>query len=221
MTTVTNPLGASASAATQATAKSNAMLDQNDFLKLMTTQLTTQDPFNPIDNQQMVAQMAQFSSVAGIAEMNKSLAAIAATMTPGRLSDAAGWIGRSMLTQSDIATPLRDGTYAGEITLPKDADQVTLSFVDANGAIVHAETVGKQAAGQISFAWDGKGADGEQAATGPLHVVVNATAGGQSVDPTTATWTMIGGIQSPASGGPTQLVTGLGLLSPEAAIRLA
>ena len=71
-------------------------MDQNDFLRLMTTQLTTQDPFNPVDNTQMVAQMAQFSQVAGIAEMNKSLQTIAAGLTPGRLTDAASWIGRSV-----------------------------------------------------------------------------------------------------------------------------
>jgi flagellar basal-body rod modification protein FlgD len=52
-------------------------LNQTDFLRLMTAQLKEQDPFNPVDNQAMVAQMAQFSSVAGISEMNSSLKSIA------------------------------------------------------------------------------------------------------------------------------------------------
>ena len=52
-------------------------LGQSDFLALMTTQLKQQDPFDPVDNQAMVAQMAQFSSVAGISEMNVSLKSIA------------------------------------------------------------------------------------------------------------------------------------------------
>ena len=52
-------------------------LGQNDFLRLMTTQLSAQDPFDPVDNQAMVAQMAQFSSVTGISEMNMSLQSIA------------------------------------------------------------------------------------------------------------------------------------------------
>lgn len=55
----------------------NSQLDQNAFLRLMTTQLKAQDPFDPVDNQAMVAQMAQFSSVAGISEMNVSLKSIA------------------------------------------------------------------------------------------------------------------------------------------------
>ena len=52
-------------------------LGQTDFLRLMTTQLKQQDPLDPVDNQAMVAQMAQFSSVAGISEMNVSLRSIA------------------------------------------------------------------------------------------------------------------------------------------------
>jgi flagellar basal-body rod modification protein FlgD len=52
-------------------------LGQTDFLRLMTTQLKQQDPLDPVDNQAMVAQMAQFSSVAGISDMNVSLKSIA------------------------------------------------------------------------------------------------------------------------------------------------
>ena len=51
-------------------------LGQKDFLRLMTAQLSQQDPFNPVDNQEMVAQMAQFSSLAGVSETNDKLAAI-------------------------------------------------------------------------------------------------------------------------------------------------
>jgi flagellar basal-body rod modification protein FlgD len=55
-------------------------LGQTDFLRLMTAQLKEQDPFSPVDNQAMVAQMAQFSSVAGISEMNVALKSIAEQM---------------------------------------------------------------------------------------------------------------------------------------------
>jgi flagellar basal-body rod modification protein FlgD len=55
-------------------------LGQTDFLRLMTTQLKEQDPFSPVDNQAMIAQMAQFSSVAGISETNAALKSISAQM---------------------------------------------------------------------------------------------------------------------------------------------
>lgn len=205
---------------TQVGAGAGAM-DQNDFLRLMTTQLTTQDPFNPVDNTQMVAQMAQFSQVAGIAEMNRSLQTIATSLGGSRLSDAASWIGHSMLVESDIATPLRDGTYAGEFALEGPADQVTVSFQDATGAVVHSETLGAQQAGNVAFAWDGKNEAGDYVAGQPLRMVVTATRSGQTSNAATATWTSIGGIQSPSNGTDSKLVTGLGLLDPGAAIRLA
>jgi flagellar basal-body rod modification protein FlgD len=51
-------------------------LDQSDFLALMSAQLKNQDPSKPVDNAEYVAQMAQFSTVSGIAETNTSLTAI-------------------------------------------------------------------------------------------------------------------------------------------------
>ena len=56
-------------------------LGQQDFLRLMTAQLSQQDPFNPVDNQQMVAQMAQFSSLAGVTETNTTLKTISDQLT--------------------------------------------------------------------------------------------------------------------------------------------
>jgi flagellar basal-body rod modification protein FlgD len=70
--TATNSTGTTTSSTTSA----NASLDQSAFLKLMTAQLQYQDPFNPMDNSEMVAQMAQFSSVSGISEMNATLKSI-------------------------------------------------------------------------------------------------------------------------------------------------
>lgn len=72
-----NSIDSTKSTVIQPNGSSNQSLDQSAFLKLMTTQLKAQDPFNPMDNTAMVAQMAQFSSVAGISEMNTSLKSIA------------------------------------------------------------------------------------------------------------------------------------------------
>ncbi|RDC59155.1 Basal-body rod modification protein FlgD [Alteripontixanthobacter maritimus] len=55
-------------------------LGQGDFLTLMVAQLQQQDPFDPVDNKEMLAQMAQFSSLAGTAETNVTLGDIAAKL---------------------------------------------------------------------------------------------------------------------------------------------
>ncbi len=48
-------------------------VNQADFLKLMTAQVAAQDPFDPMDQTAMLGQLAQFSQVAGTAEMNVSM----------------------------------------------------------------------------------------------------------------------------------------------------
>ena len=55
-------------------------LGQADFIKLMTTQMKLQDPLEPVDNKEMIAQMAQFSSLAGIDGINETLKAISAQL---------------------------------------------------------------------------------------------------------------------------------------------
>ncbi len=221
MTSIATINGAPSANAGAAAAAAPPAMGQTDFLRLLTTQLTTQDPFNPVDNTQMVAQMAQFSQVAGIAEMNASLKALVSGMNGGRIQDASNWIGRSMLVEADVATPLQDGGYAGQIDLAGAADEVTVNLVDESGAVVRSIDLGARQAGETGFTWDGKNEAGEAVATGPLRVVVTAKNDGKAVEAGVATWTTIGGVQSPANGGAMRLVTGLGLLSPDAALRLA
>lgn len=79
--TVSSVTGTGSTGAAASTQKSGATtLGQADFLKLLTTQLTMQDPTDPVDNKEMIAQMAQFSSLSGITEMGDTLKAISAKL---------------------------------------------------------------------------------------------------------------------------------------------
>jgi flagellar basal-body rod modification protein FlgD len=62
--------------------KANDQLDQADFLRLMTTQLKNQDPTKPLDGQQFMAQLAQFSSLNGIMDMKLALDNLVTVLTP-------------------------------------------------------------------------------------------------------------------------------------------
>ena len=55
-------------------------LGQADFVRLLTVQMQQQDPFDPVDNKEMLAQMAQFSSLAGINDVNSTLQQISAKL---------------------------------------------------------------------------------------------------------------------------------------------
>jgi flagellar basal-body rod modification protein FlgD len=70
-------------------AKQGSMLGQKDFLRLLTAQMQTQDPFEPVDNKEMLAQMAQFSSLAGLSEINDTLKLINAKLAGDSASTTA------------------------------------------------------------------------------------------------------------------------------------
>ena len=79
--TVTATSGAAQTAAgTATTGRDYATLGQADFLRLLTVQVQQQDPFDPVDNKEMLAQMAQFSSLAGINDVNSTLQQISAKL---------------------------------------------------------------------------------------------------------------------------------------------
>lgn len=191
-------------------------LGQADYLKLMTAQLQYQDPFQPMDNTQMVAQMAQFSQIAGTTESNQKLTQIADALSGSRLSDAASWIGKSMLVKSPTAAPDAAGQYAGQVTLSGNSDAVSVDLVDGSGNVVKTLDLGAQKAGDVNFYWDGKDQAGAQAANGPLTIRVR---GGTVTQ--TAAWATIAAVQSPSSGSSAKLITTLGNFTPTDALSLS
>ena len=193
----------------------SADMDQSSFLTLLTAQMQYQDPFEPVDNAEMVAQMATITNSTGIAEMNASIQALASELTGSRLGDAASWIGKSMLVQSNIAAPDASGLYAGQISFGAATQGAAVDLVDASGNVVKSIELGPQPAGDVTFYWDGKNDTGEQVATSALQVRVRG-----GTPSRVATWATIGAVQSPADGSSSKLITALGSFNPSDAISL-
>lgn len=190
-------------------------LDQSSFLTLLTAQMQFQDPFEPVKNSDMVAQMATITNSSGIAEMNATLKNLANEMSGTRLGDAASWIGKSMLVKSNVAVPDAAGTYAGQVTLPAAVDGASIDLIDGDGNVVKTVDMGSQQAGDVTFYWDGKDDTGKTVTTSALQVKVNGAT------PTrVATWATIAAVQSPADGSASKLITPLGSYSPSDAISL-
>ena len=128
-------------------------LGQEDFLKLMTAQLQNQDPFAPMDNGDFIAQMAQFSTVTGITEINNNLTNLGSKLEPNRVATAAQFLGHSVLVPGQIASPDDRGEIHGVVDLPGYSNDVGLTFTSPSGEIVHTMNLGSNEKGLVGFSW--------------------------------------------------------------------
>ena len=128
-------------------------LGQEDFLKLMTTQLQNQDPFAPMENGEFIAQMAQFSTVTGITEMGETLKGLSDQLNEFRIATASDLLGNSVLVPGNIVRPNKDGEIHGIIDLPSASSETSVSFFDGSGELVHSVDLGAQGRGLVGFEW--------------------------------------------------------------------
>ncbi len=155
-------------------------LGQEQFLKLLTTQMTHQDPNKPMENGDFLAQMAQFSTVEGIGDLNESFSSFANSLSSGQALQAASLVGQSVLVPSDRAVmSLTDG-LSGEIILNEDSEDLRLTYLDSNGMPVKTVMLGDQQAGNVAFNWDGLLDDGTFTDPGVYQVRAEATIDGNN-----------------------------------------
>jgi flagellar basal-body rod modification protein FlgD len=170
---------AAAQAANAANAKKTS-LDQNDFLTLMITQLKNQDPFKPLDPTAYVGQLAQFSSVSGIADVNKNISGLTDSLRGNQVLDGAALIGRTVIAQGNTIHLSGGGTGAqGLVDVPAGASSVQLVIKDSSGSTVRTQAL-DNSKGQQTFSWDGKTDSGADAAAGAYKIEVVAKVGTQS-----------------------------------------
>jgi len=219
-TTLTNlGIARAGTTTTAAPGKSKGLgeMGSNDFIALLTAQMKNQDPFEPVDNSQMVAQMAQFSSLAGITEMGSTLKSIAAKLGGSTTSDAMNYVGKTVLTAGTLAYPRTAGGFAGGVELDGAASSVTLTIKDAEGNAVRSVDLGAQSAGIANYDWDGTKADGTKAGDGPYTVsAVARDTAGKTVASRTLVWAPVTSVSMPAGSDPVLTLPGIGQVSPTA-----
>ena len=136
-----------------ASSKKKDTLGQSDFLKLMTTQLQNQDPFAPMENGDFIAQMAQFSTVTGIAEMGESLKSLSNQLGEFRIATATNLLGHSVLVPGNKVRPNSEGEIHGVLDLPRASSATNIVFSNTAGEVVHSIDLGSQASGLVGFRW--------------------------------------------------------------------
>lgn len=121
-------IGGGTSSSTQTVDLQQSSLGQEQFLRILLTQLRFQDPLKPMDNQQFLAQMAQFSALAQTSQLNDRIDTL---LTIQSASQSVGLIGKSVQVETE------NGALIGTVSTLTFADgQPNLTVTTASGEIL-------------------------------------------------------------------------------------
>jgi len=154
-------------------------LGQDEFLKLMLTQIEHQDPLKPMENGEFIGQMAQFSTVSGIEGMQASLDTMAASFGQQQTLQAAELVGAEVLVEGDTLLAGDGASQRGRFELDAPATAVSLSVHAPNGELIARRALGSLPEGRHDFSWDGTDDDGDTAPPGGYRVTLTADNGTQ------------------------------------------
>jgi flagellar basal-body rod modification protein FlgD len=186
-------------------------LDQADFLALLTTQLANQDPFDPMDNKEFIAQMAQFSSLAGMNELNQNFGTLASSLTSNQALQASALVGRSVMVPTGVGYLESGGRIEGRVALEQPTQNIWAEVKDSAGQVVRRFELGSYSAGDLDFSWDGLADDGSAMPDGIYSINVYGQVGGTTEQFGTLMKAKVGSVNLGGPNGQVVLnLTGLG-----------
>jgi len=189
-------------------------LGMEDFLNLMVTELTHQDPFKPMENSELGSQISQFATVSGIEELNASFTGLQDSLLSDQALQATGLVGRSVLAPLKGGYLSSGGTLKGIVGLESTASDVTVQVTNASGELVRSISLGTQEKGEVHFTWDGLNEDGEAVPPGQYEITAQAMVDGENLNPYTLIEAEVESVSVGAPGQPLALnLLGLGPIS--------
>ncbi len=154
-------------------------LGQDQFLTLMLTQLKNQDPMKPLEPSEFLGQLAQFSTVTGIQEMQQSISALSGAFSGNSVLEGATMVGRDVLAATSIGRLGVADELRAAVGTPEGANRITVNVRDAAGSLVRRFDV-DAADGIVDFAWDGLTNEGQRAPAGVYRLDAVANVGGRN-----------------------------------------
>ncbi|MDR0280534.1 MAG: flagellar hook assembly protein FlgD [Paucimonas sp.] len=186
-------------------------LGKDAFLQLLVTQMQHQNPLDPQDNSEFVAQLAQFSSLEGITTLNESVTAISGNYKSSQALQASSLVGRSVVAQTDKAVVDTSKSLNGSVVVPQSVTEVKVSITDKDGNVVRTLDLGAQSAGNASFVWDGKNGKGEVMEPGTYTFKATTTVDGKEAEMYTLLPATVSSVTISQTGGEMMLnLAGLG-----------
>src|SRR5579875_3860626 len=131
----------------------------NDFLTLLTTQLTHQDPLAPMDSTQFTQQLVGFSQVEQQIQTNSNLSTLISLQQSGQGTNAVSYLG-TVVEANGNSLPLVNGQAKFSYTLPSTAQSVKVTISDQNGNVINTVS-GSANSGKNVVTWDGTDGTGK------------------------------------------------------------
>lgn len=181
-TTPLDPVAAS-SVGTSGTGLTDATTDQmgrDEFLRLLMAQLENQDPMNPMENHEFVAQLATFSGLEQQILANQRLQELQLAQMSASNAQLAGFIGKDITASGEQIALDGKGAAPIGIQLDAPADTVKITVKNAAGKVVYSGERTSMSAGQHQITWPGTDASGNPLPAGTYQVEVSATGAGGS-----------------------------------------
>lgn len=155
-----------------------AAADKNMFMKLLLAQIKNQDPLKPTDQTNFVAQLAQFSTLEGIQNLNTSVQDIGTQYRSSQALQATAMVGREVLVPGQVGYLESGGNISGTISEGQAAGDITMTIKDANGAVVATRDLGNIGDAETPYEWDGTDNSGNSLPPGLYSVSIEGTADG-------------------------------------------
>ena len=158
-------------------AKNRNHLDQEAFMRLITTQLENQNPMEPQDNSEFVSQMSQFGMLEGIKSLNNEFVDLKSSLTSSQTLQASSMIDKSVFIPADTAHLSEGGVLLVNSELPHAVTNLSFTVTAENGERVYQHSQDVAEAGPHSFVWDGliTKPDGSKAYAKPGEYEINVT----------------------------------------------
>ena len=134
-------------------------LGQSAFLELVIAQLQNQDPTNPQENGDFIAQLAQFSSVESLDSLNNNFTSFTNSFIANQALQASSLVGRSVSIPGDTTRLDFGGIISASAELESSAGDVFISVFSESGELVDQINTGPQPAGDLVLRWDGLNAE--------------------------------------------------------------
>ncbi|HKJ82038.1 MAG TPA: flagellar hook capping FlgD N-terminal domain-containing protein [Ignavibacteriaceae bacterium] len=203
--TVGSTTAASTTNTASATTQANDTLGKNDFMTLLIAQMKNQDPLNPMDGTQFASQLAQFSSLQELQNLNDSMTqSISANYS---LAQSINNTMSATLIGKDVKVSGNDITYNGQnsiqlgYNLQSDASSASINIYDSNGTLIKTLDNLPTGSGDNTTAWDFTDNSGNKVPAGNYTFEVDAkTSTGADMAPDIFKYGTITGVEYTSSG---------------------